>query len=156
ASLDVSFPAIRRGLKPMNAPFQATVTAQKFDLAFVTGFTSTLRKVGGTLDVDARASGTAAAPQGQGKVELKDGVLGLSGFGQYRGIHLLVNASNDRVSLDDLEAHTDSGSLKLTALGTRDGAQWTLKANGETVDFPVFAEDQLVATLSLRTNLDGL
>jgi translocation and assembly module TamB len=70
-------------------------------------------------------------------------------------VHLLVNASNDRVSLDDLEAHTDSGSLKLTALGTRDGPLWTLKADGEAKEFPVFAEDQLVATLSLRTNLDG-
>ena len=45
--------------------------------------------------------------------------------------------------------------MKLTALGTRDGAQWTLKANGEAKEFPIFAEDQLVATLSLRTNLDG-
>jgi len=154
--LDLSFPAIRRGLKPTSAPFQATLTAQKFDLAFLTGFTTTLRKVAGTLDIDARASGTAAAPQAQGKVEWKGGVLGLSGFGEYRNVHLLVNASNDRISLDDLEASSDSGSLKMTALGTRDGSQWTLKANGEANDFPVFSEDQLVATLSLRTTIDGL
>jgi len=153
--LDVSFPAIRRGLKPTTAPFQATVTARRFDLAFLTGFTTTLRKVAGTLDIDARASGTAAAPQAQGKVEWKDGVIGLSGFGEYQRVHLLVNASNDRVSLDDLEAHTESGTLKLTGLGTRDGPQWTLKASGEATDFPVFTEDQLVATLSVRTNLDG-
>jgi len=153
--LDVSFPAIRRGLKPTSAPFQATVTARRFDLAFLTGFTTTLRKVAGTLDIDARASGTAAAPQAQGKVEWKDGVLGLSGFGEYQRVHLLLNASNDRVSLDDLEAHTESGTLKLTGLGTRDGPQWTLKASGEATDFPIFTEDQLVATLSLRTNLDG-
>ena len=152
---DVSFPAIRRGLKPTSAPFQATVTARKFDLAFLTGFNTTLRKVAGTLDIDAKATGTAASPQAQGKVEWKDGILGLSGFGEYQRVHLLLNASNDRVSLDDLEAHTESGTLKLTALGTRDGPVWTLKANGEATDFPVFAEDQMVATLSLRTNLDG-
>ncbi|HZJ56201.1 MAG TPA: translocation/assembly module TamB domain-containing protein, partial [Myxococcaceae bacterium] len=155
ADLDLSFPAVRRGLKPSSAPIQATLTAQKFDLAFLTGFTTTLRKVAGTLDIDARASGTVAAPQAQGKLEWKDGLLGLSGFGEYRRVHLLVNASNDRVSLDDLEAHTDSGTLKLTALGTRDGPLWTVKANGETKDFPIFTDDQLVATLSLRTNLDG-
>lgn len=155
ADLDVSFPAIRRGLKPTSAPFEATVTARKFDLAFLTGFNTNLRKVAGTLDIDARATGTAAAPQGQGKVEWKNGVLGLSGFGEYQRIHLLANASNDRVSLDDLEAHTESGTLKLTGLGTRDGPLWTLKANGETTDFPIFTEDQLVATLTLRTNLDG-
>ena len=155
ADLDVSFPAIRRGLKPTSAPFQATVTARKFDLAFLTGFNTTLRKVAGTLDIDAHATGTAASPQAQGKVEWKDGILGLSGFGEYQRMHLLLSASNDRISLDDLEAHTESGTLKLTALGTRDGPQWTLKANGEATDFPIFTEDQLVATLSLRTNLDG-
>jgi translocation and assembly module TamB len=153
--LDLSLPAVRRGLKPASAPLDAKLTAQKFDLAFLNGFTTTLRKVTGTLDIDARATGTVGAPQGLGKLEWNDGTLGLSGFGEYRRVHLLVNASNDRVSLDDLEAHTDSGSLKLTALGTRDGPLWTLKANGEAKDFPVFAEDQLVATLSLRTNLDG-
>jgi translocation and assembly module TamB len=156
ADLDVSFPAIRRGLKPASAPFQATLTAQKFDLAFLTGFTSTLRKVAGTLDIDAKASGTAATPEGQGKIEWKDGVLGLSGFGEYRGIHLLANASNDRISVDDLQARTDAGKLKLTAVGTRDGPQWILKANADATDFPIFSEDQLVATLSVRTDIDGV
>ena len=156
ADLDLSFPAIRRGLKPTTAPFQITVIGQKFDLAFLTGFTTALRRVAGTLDIDARASGTAVDPRGEGRVELKDGVLGLSGFGEYQRIHLLLNATNDRISLDNLEAHTEAGMLKLTGLGTRDGAQWTLKANGEATDFPVFTDDQLVATLSLRTNLDGV
>ena len=153
--LDLSYPALRRGLKPASAPIDAKLTAQKFDLAFLTGFTTNLRKVAGTLDIDARATGTVGAPEGLGKLEWKDGMIGLSGFGEYRQVHLLVNARNDRVSLDDLEAHTDSGFLKLTALGTRDGPLWTLKADGEAKQFPVFSEDQLVATLSLRTNLDG-
>jgi len=155
ADLDLSYPALRRGLKPAAAPIQATVVAQRFDLAFLTGFNTTLRKLAGTLDVDARASGTVSSPQGQGRLEWKDGVIGLVGFGEYRQVHLLVNASNDRISLDDLEAHTESGSLKLAALGTRNGPLWTLKGNGELKDFPIFTDDQLVATLSLRTDLDG-
>ena len=153
--LDLSYPAVRRGLKPASAPIDAKLTAQKFDLAFLTGFTTTLRRVAGTLDIDARATGTVGAPQGLGKLEWKDGTLGLAGFGEYRQVHLLVNASNNRISLDDLEAHTEGGSLKLAALGTRDGPLWTLKATGETKEFPIFADDQLVATLSLRTNIDG-
>jgi translocation and assembly module TamB len=156
ADLDLSFPAIRRGIEPTSAPFQATLTAQKFDLAFLTGFTTTLRKVAGTMDIDAKASGTAEDPQGQGRIEWKDGVLGLSGFGEYRRIHLLANASNDRISLDDLQASSDSGKLKLTALGTRNGPQWTLKANADTTDLPIFAEDQVVATLSVRADMDGV
>ncbi|HEY1418708.1 MAG TPA: translocation/assembly module TamB domain-containing protein, partial [Myxococcaceae bacterium] len=154
-NLDLSFPAIRKGLKPGTAPFEATMKAQNFDLAFLTGFTTTLRRVAGTLEVDAHASGTAASPQGQGKLEWKDGTLGLAGYGEYRRLHLLLEASNDRISLDDLQAFTDAGSLKLTALGTRGGQEWTIKANGEANSFPVFSEDQLVATLSLRTNMEG-
>ncbi|HET6982684.1 MAG TPA: hypothetical protein VFI53_11125, partial [Myxococcaceae bacterium] len=152
ADLDLSYPAIRKGLKPNSAPLEATVRAQKFDLAFLTGFTTTLRRVGGTLDIDAHATGTAESPQAQGKVEWKDGALGLAGYGQYQRIHLLLEASNDRISLDDLQAFTEAGSLKFTALGTRAGPEWTLKANGEANGFPVFTDDQLVATLSLRTN----
>jgi len=155
ADLDLSYPALRRGLKPATAPIQATVVAQRFDLAFLTGFTTTLRKVAGTLDVDARAGGTVGSPQGQGRVEWKDGTIGLAGYGEYQRVHLLLNASNESISLDDLEARTESGVLKLTALGTRNGQQWILKANGEANDFPVFTDDQLVATVSLRTNLDG-
>ena len=155
ANLDLSYPALRKGLKPTTAPFEATVKAQNFDLAFLTGFATTLRRVAGTLDVDAHASGTADSPQGQGKLEWKNGALGLAGYGQYQRIHLLLEASNDRISLDDLQAYTEAGSLKLTALGTRGGQEWTLKANGEANAFPVFADDQLVATLSLRTNIDG-
>jgi translocation and assembly module TamB len=155
AELDLSFPALRRGLKPSIAPFQATVKAQQFDLAFLTGFNTTLRRVAGTLDVNAWATGTVGEPQAQGRLELKNGILSLFGFGEYRGIHLLVDASNDRISLNDLEAHTDAGSLKLSALGNRNGAQWALSGNAESKDFPVFAEDQLVATLSLRTTFEG-
>jgi translocation and assembly module TamB len=155
ADLDLSYPALRRGLKPATAPFQATVVAQRFDLAFLTGFTTTLRKVAGTLDIDARTSGTVGSPQGQGRLEWKDGAIGLAGYGEYQRVHLLANASNDRISLDDLDVRTESGSLKLTALGTRSGSQWRLKANGEANGFPVFTDDQLVASLSLRTDLDG-
>ena len=156
ATLDLSYPAVRRGLKPGTAPFQATVTSKQFDLAFLTGFSTTLRRVSGTLDIDARASGTLEKPEGQGKVELKNGVAGIAGYGEFRNIHLLANASNDRISLDDLNVQSESGSLKLTGLGTRDGQQWTLKASGEANAFPVFTEDQLVATLSLRTEMDGI
>ncbi|MGZ6133216.1 MAG: hypothetical protein ACXWK9_02100, partial [Myxococcaceae bacterium] len=92
--LDLSYPAFRRGLKASAAPFQAQVVARKFDLAFLTGFTTAVHKVGGTLEMDARASGTLGQPQGQGKLEWKDGVIGLAGYGEYKQVHLLASATN--------------------------------------------------------------
>jgi len=155
ANLDLSYPAIRRGLQPGSAPFSATLTAQRFDLGFLTGYTSLIRKVAGTLDVDARATGTLGKPAGQGRVEWKDGALGLAGYGSFDRLHLLLNASNDRVSLDDLEVHGEAGSLKMNALGTRDGPLWALKAGADAKAFPIFTEDQLLATVTLRTDVDG-
>jgi hypothetical protein len=71
--LDLSYPALRKGLKPTTAPFEARVTAQSFDLAFLNGFTTTLRKVTGTLDIDARATGTVGAPKDwEARVERRD------------------------------------------------------------------------------------
>ena len=153
--LDLSWPALRKGPGTDRAPFQLTAQGRNFDVAFLTGFTTTLRRVAGTLDVDARASGTLGQPEGEGRLELKDGMVGLAGYGQYQKIHLLLDASNDRVSIDDLQLRTEAGSLKVTALGTRGGALWTLKGNAEASSFPVFTDDQQVATVSLRADLDG-
>ena len=155
ADLDLSYPAIRRGLKTAAAAFEAKAVARHFDLAFLTGFTSGLNKVAGTLEMDARASGTVGQPQAQGQLEWKDGTVGLAGYGEYRRMHLLASATNDRISIEDLEAHTESGWLKLNALGTRGGPLWTLKASAEANAFPVFSDDQLVATLTLRTQATG-
>ncbi len=155
ADLDLSYPAIRRGVHAQAAPFQAKAVARQFDLGFLTGFTSALHKVGGTLALDAQASGKLGEPKAQGKLEWKDGLLGLAGFGEYRRMHLLASATNDRISLDDLQAYTESGSLKASGLGTRAGALWTLKLSAEANAFPVFTDDQLLATVTLRTQADG-
>src|SRR5262249_43820236 len=39
--------------------------------------------------------------------------------------------------------------------GDRQGEKWAVKANGEVTNFPIFVDDQLVATASLRTDLVG-
>src|SRR4029450_8516303 len=71
-------------------------------------------------------------------------------------IHLAAQASNNHLGLDDLEAHTENGKLKLTASADRNGDGWAVKANGEATGFNVIIEEQLVATVSLRTDLTGL
>jgi translocation and assembly module TamB len=154
-TLDASYPAVRRGLQPANAPFQAQLVAQQFDVSFLTGFTAILRKVGGTIDADARGSGTLSKPQAQGKLEMKNGTVSLAGYGQYQRVHLAAQASNDHFGLDDLEAHTENSTLKAKASADRSGNTWALKANAEATNFPIISEDQLVATASLRTDLTG-
>jgi len=154
-NLDLSYPALRRGIEPAKAPFEATLVSKNFDLAFSTGFTAVVRELGGILEVNAHASGTLGSPSGQGTLEWKDGRMWLAGYGQYRRVHLLLHASNDRIAIDDLEAHTDTGTLKLAASGDRQGDTWALKANTDVTNFPIFVDDQLVATASLRADAVG-
>jgi translocation and assembly module TamB len=153
--LDVSYPALRRGLHPDDTPFQAQLVAQHFDLSFLTGFTAILRRVAGTLDVDGRASGTLGKPQAQGRVELKEGILALAGYGELQRIHLAVQAGNDRIVLEDLEGRTTFGSLKFAGSGDRNGDTWAVKANGQATNFPILSQDQLLATATFRTDLTG-
>jgi translocation and assembly module TamB len=154
-TLDLSYPAFRRGLEPSRAPLEATLVSKNFDLAFTTGFTALVRELKGTLEIDAHAGGTLGSPRGQGTLEWKEGRLWLAGYGQYRQVHLLLEASNDRIVLQDLQAHTDTGSLKLTAGGDRQGERWALKANSDITNFPIFVDDQLLATASVRIDLVG-
>ncbi len=105
--------------------------------------------------MDARASGTLGQPQGQGKLEWKDGVIGLAGYGQYKEVHLLASATNDRISVDDLRGTHRLRLAEAERARYAGGDLWTLKASAEANAFPVFTDDQLVATVTLRTQAVG-
>ncbi len=153
--LDLSYPAFRRGLKASAAPFQAQAVARKFDLAFLTGFTTALHKVGGTLEMDARASGTRgpAAGAGQARVEgrghrargIRPVQAGAPARQRDQRPHLgRRSRGTHRLRLAEAERARDAGR-----------ALWTLKASAEANAFPVFTDDQLVATVTLRTQAVG-
>ncbi len=135
-------------------PSRHTAVARKFDLAFLTGFTTALREVGGTLEIDARASGTVGKPQGQGKLEWKDGVVGLAGFGEYQRVHLLAEREQrphrarrprgpHRVRLAEAHRARDAGTA-LSGRSRRTARRPTSPSSPTTSWWP---------PLSLRTDL---
>ncbi|MHB8877566.1 MAG: translocation/assembly module TamB domain-containing protein [Myxococcaceae bacterium] len=154
-TLELSLPALRQGLEWRKAPFQATVKADRFDLAFLSGLTPAVRLLGGKLRADATVSGELGAPGLLGSVEWSDGRLGLQGYGEYRSIHLLLDVTADRFRLRELVARSGAGSARVTAEATRSGGQFRVSGTAETQRFPIVFDDQLFALGTLRSTFRG-
>ena len=123
--------------------------ARQFDLASpLTGFTSALHKVGGTLALDAEARRNPGEPKAQGKLEWKDGLWGSPASGVPPDA--CWPATNDRTSLDDLQAYTGVRLAEGKRARTWAAGLWTLKLTAEANAFPVFTDDQLLATVTAR------
>lgn len=154
--LDVSVPALRRGLEIGKAPLVATVSAASFDLGFFSGAHPMIRTLGGLLKLDAKFEGPLASPGFDGNIEWTNGRLGVSGFGDYRELHLLLSGNNAGYALEDLTATAGGGrvTLKGKAVRERPGI-FTISAEGTANKFPIITNDQLLAIATLTLKVDG-
>jgi translocation and assembly module TamB len=162
--LDVSLPALQRGLRTASAPLEVTLKARDFDPSFLSGATEMVRTLGGLVQADATLGGTVGAPTFQGSLAWKDGRLGLMGLGEYRDIQLGLEATRESISLRTLSMRAGNGSARLTApltaVRTRDGEYELSNPEGVehplvTNDFPIIYDDQLLALVSLRARVEG-
>jgi translocation and assembly module TamB len=94
-------------------------------------------------------------PSLHGELEWTNGELSLEGYGGYQKIHLLASGDTQHLEVKDLSASSNGGSLTLTAQATRDGNGMTLAAKSELRKFPIVSSDQLVATVSFRSDIQG-
>lgn len=154
-TLDLSAPAIAKGLDTEHAPLSAKLTAQRFDLAFLSGVTPTLRAIAGTLDADGQVTGTLGSPEITGAAEWKNGRIALMGYGDYRAVHLKALATNDRVFLEDLSMQSGGGKFTATADARRAGAVYALVAKAEMNKFPIIYDDQLFAIGTTNVSARG-
>lgn len=154
-NLDLSAPALKRGVEWKDAPFQAVLKSEKFDPSFLSNVSPRIRSIGGRIDADAVAKGRLGAPEVDGKIEWRDGRLAMLGYGHYRNIHLAFEGTNDALVLKDLTAQSGGGALKLSARGDRKGAQYSVSGKGEFNRFPIIVDDQLRALLTGRLSLAG-
>ncbi|HZH04054.1 MAG TPA: translocation/assembly module TamB domain-containing protein, partial [Myxococcaceae bacterium] len=154
-TLDLAWPALRKGLAYRTAPVQATLTSRDFDVSVFNGFTEAVRSIEGKLSADASLTGTVGAPAFRGQLGFRDGRVALAGFGRYQDIELSLEGSNERVELKKLFARSGGGSALLTARADLDRGRFTVRGGGELKRFPIISEDQLVATVSVRTSFEG-
>ena len=70
----------------------------------------------------ATVRGTVADPKIAGRVDWRDGVVAVTGFGQYERIHLALHGDANRVVVDELVASSGAGKARITGDGTRSAA----------------------------------
>ncbi len=154
--LDISLPALIRGPNVAEAPIEATVKADRFDLSFLSGVHPMLRTLGGRLQLDAEFKGVLSNPGFKGELEWTEGRLGLSGYGEYKQVHLLLSGSDAGYLLKDLSAHAGGGEVTLKAEAKRLSAGvYGLTAASTMRAFPIITDDQLLAIATTRFDLEG-
>lgn len=155
--LDLSEPAVVKGLQPNQAPVELELQSQGLDLAFLSGVVEAVPRVEGKLDANAKLSGTIGVPRFSGDILLKGGRVAAQGFGEYREIEVHATGTQDAAKLEKLFAKSGGGWASVYGWGTRRSDGWHFKLGGETKDFPIIADDQLKASASIdHVTAEGL
>ena len=153
--VDLSYPKVRNMKDLAGTAVSASLVAERFNPAFLSHLSPMIDALGGELDGKGKVWGTLGAPQAAGQLEWKNGVLGTRGYGDFRQLHLLAQASNDRYELKDLSMKSGDGSAKLTGHAQRQGKRFQLHAVAHLDKFPAMSDGELMATLSLDATADG-
>lgn len=154
--LDLSQPALMKGVEWKGAPLAVEVVSSGLDLAFLSGAMEQVPKVEGQLEANARVEGTLGLPVLVGDAAWRRGRIAAMGYGEYREIELELAGSDAALTLKKLFAKSGAGWAELKGAGVKRGDAWQLRLSGETKDFPIITDDQLKATLSVELEADGL
>ena len=153
---DLGYPAIARGLDLRRAPIDVRLDAQRFDVQGLSGVTPELRKVAGLLTVSAAMRGTLSDPRFTGRLEWKDGVVAITGFGEYKQVHLALHGDEDEVALDELTAASGDGKARVTGHAKHvPGGAFDVTANAKLERFPIYTQGQPVAVVAVTAKAQG-
>ena len=155
ATADLGYPQVTR-LDAGAIPFDAQLSGQGFDLAWLSGLSRDVRSVAGQLSAAVTARGTARAPRASGQVEWTHGALTLTGLGAYRDVHLKAHGDEGGVTLDELRLASGDGDARLTAKATRaDSDAFAVEASASLHRFPIYGQGQALATVSVDGHATG-
>jgi translocation and assembly module TamB len=153
---DLGYPAVTRGFDVRRAPIDVRLDAQRFDLQGLSGATQQLRTVAGLLTASATIRGSFADPRVAGRLEWTDGVVAVTGFGEYKKIHLLLRGDANDLVLEELSAASGSGKARVTGSAKhRDGGGYEVSADAKLDHLPIYTEGQALAVVSLTSRFHG-
>src|SRR5690606_22919278 len=84
ATLDLSLPALQRGLEISRTPVDASLRSKDLELDFLSRLVPRVRELGGRLNGAISMKGPLHAPQVQGDLAWTEGVIAIEGMGEYR------------------------------------------------------------------------
>lgn len=156
AVLETSFTTLRRGLEWKQAPFGGSLTSDKLDLAFLSGVHPMVRTLGGQLTATGSAKGTLGTPDLQGSLTWENGRILTGGFGDYRNVKMVLDASPTAFHLKTLDGKAAGGTFSFKGHAEKSGDErWALSLEGMGRQVPVVTDDQLLAIASVRTQVSG-
>ncbi|HEY6006252.1 MAG TPA: translocation/assembly module TamB domain-containing protein [Anaeromyxobacter sp.] len=141
-----------------DAPAEITAVGEALDLGFLPAAApGVVRSAGGKLSLDARASGPLARLAPRGSLQVKDGKLAISEWGDWTGIALEARVTENAVEVSRLEVHRGSGSLTASGSlrGLRSSDPATLEAHLASDGFTVARAGMDVARVDLRADATG-
>jgi translocation and assembly module TamB len=141
-----------------DAPAEITAVGEALDLGFLPAAApGVVRSAGGTLSLDARAAGPLARLAPRGSLQVKDGRLAVSEWGDWTGIALEARMTEDAVEVSRLEVHRGSGLLSASGSlrGLRSSAPAALEAHLSSDGFAVARAGMDVARVDLRADATG-
>jgi translocation and assembly module TamB len=153
--LDLSQPAVLKGLEPGKAPLSVGVSCSGLELAFLSGAIEAVPRLEGRLDAKATVSGALAMPTFVGHARLTGGRVAVAGYGEYRELELELDGSDEAVTLERLYAKAGAGWATLSGAAQKRGEAWQARLSGEAKGLPIIVDDQLKATASLGVEADG-
>ena len=159
AAADLGYPQVAK-LDAGAIPFDARLSGQGFDLAWLSGLSRAVRSVAGQLSAAVTVHGTPQAPHASGQVEWTHGALTLTGLGAYRDVHMKAHGDENAVWLDELRLASGDGDGRLTAHATRSrgsGAKdvFTVEASTSLHRFPIYGQGEALATVSVDGHATG-
>lgn len=155
ATANLGYPQVTR-LDAGAIPFQARLSSQRFDLAWLSAISRSVRTVAGQLSTAVTVQGTPHAPHVSGQLEWTHGALTLTGLGAYRDVHLKAHGDDHGLSIDELRLASADGDGRLTARATRTGnGAFAIEASTSLHRFPIYGQGQALATVSVDGHATG-
>ncbi|MBI5549768.1 MAG: translocation/assembly module TamB [Deltaproteobacteria bacterium] len=151
---DLGLLGLAQSIQWPQVPLEATLEARELHVGMLNGLIPAVRSLEGLLSAQASVTGTLGAPLPRGTLAVREGRVGLPGYGTYRDICLDLAATDLTIELSRLEARAGgAGSLRLSGRGQRASVaepyQVALQASLNKV--PLVVDDQLVAHVSGET-----
>jgi translocation and assembly module TamB len=141
-----------------DAPAEVTAVARALDLGFLPAVAPGLvRSAGGTLALDARAKGPLARLVPLGTLQVRDGKVAVSEWGDYGGIAIDASVTQDAVEVSRLEVHRGGGQLSASASlrGLRSAGKAVLQAKISSDGFTISRAGMDLARVDLRADATG-
>ncbi|NOT07927.1 MAG: hypothetical protein HOP28_06950 [Gemmatimonadales bacterium] len=112
ASLPADLALTRTARRQLPGPIRIVATGDSVDLAIVEAFTPNLRRVTGSIDVDARIEGSWEEPRLAGHVRFIEGGADVPALGvRYGGVNGMLRLSADSILADSIRVRGGEGSL---------------------------------------------